>query len=62
MGVSNAVLQINYRGSHGYGKEFYLASFKQIGRKMLDDIEDGVAHVKTLGLIDENRIGIYGGS
>ncbi len=57
-----AVLQINYRGSYGYGKKFYQASFKQIGRKMLDDIEDGVAYVKTLGLIKENKIGIYGGS
>jgi len=57
-----AVLQINYRGSYGYGKEFYQASFKQIGRKMLDDIEDGVAFVKTLDIIDENKIGIYGGS
>jgi len=57
-----AVLQINYRGSYGYGKKFYQASFKQIGRKMLNDVEDGVAYIKTLGLIDENRIGIYGGS
>lgn len=57
-----ATLQINYRGSGGYGKEFYLAGNKQIGRKMLDDLEDGVAYVKTLGLIDENRIAVYGGS
>ncbi|MCP4179227.1 MAG: S9 family peptidase, partial [bacterium] len=57
-----AILQINYRGSYGYGKTFYKASFKQIGRKMLNDLEDGVAYVKTLNLIDENKIGIYGGS
>lgn len=57
-----AILQINYRGSYGYGKAFYQASFKQIGRKMLNDLEDGVAYVKTLNLIDENEIGIYGGS
>jgi len=38
-----ATLQINYRGSGGYGKSFYLAGCKQIGRKMLDDLEDGVA-------------------
>ncbi|MCD4791514.1 MAG: prolyl oligopeptidase family serine peptidase [Bacteroidales bacterium] len=57
-----AILQINYRGSYGYGKAFYQASFKQIGRKMLNDLEDGVAYVKTLNLIDENKIGIYGGS
>lgn len=57
-----ATLQINYRGSGGYGKEFYLAGNKQIGRKMLNDLEDGVAYAKTLGLIDEDRIAIYGAS
>ncbi len=57
-----ATLQINYRGSGGYGKKFSLAGNKQIGRKMLDDLEDGVAYAKTLGLIDEERIAIYGGS
>ncbi|MGD1842517.1 MAG: prolyl oligopeptidase family serine peptidase [Thermonemataceae bacterium] len=57
-----ATLQVNYRGSGGYGKEFYLAGSKQIGRKMLDDLEDGVAYVKTLNMIDEDRIAIYGGS
>ena len=55
-------LQLNYRGSGGYGKEFYLAGNKQIGRKMLDDLEDGVEYVKSLGIIDENKIAIYGGS
>jgi len=57
-----ATLQINYRGSGGYGKAFYLAGSKQIGRKMLDDLEDGVAFVKTLNFIDENKIAIYGAS
>ncbi|MEM9981865.1 MAG: S9 family peptidase, partial [Bacteroidota bacterium] len=57
-----ATLQVNYRGSGGYGKEFYLAGSKQIGRKMLDDLEDGVAYVKTFNMIDEDRIAIYGGS
>ncbi len=55
-----ATLQINYRGSGGYGKEFYLAGSKQIGRKMLDDLEDGVTYVKSLNIIDEDRIAIYG--
>ena len=57
-----ATLQINYRGSGGYGKKFYLSGSKQIGRKMLDDLEDGVAYVKTLNLIDEDKIAIYGAS
>ena len=57
-----ATLQINYRGSGGYGKEFYLAGNKQIGRKMLNDLEDGVAYVKTLGVIDDSKIAVYGAS
>ena len=57
-----ATLQINYRGSGGYGKAFFLAGNKQIGRNMLNDLEDGIEYVKTLGLIDENKVAIYGAS
>ncbi len=57
-----ATLQVNYRGSGGYGKEFFLAGNKQIGRKMLNDLEDAVAHVKKEKWIDNDRIAIYGGS
>lgn len=57
-----ATLQINYRGSGGYGKKFFLAGNKQIGRKMLDDLEDGVAYAKSLKMIDEHKIAIYGAS
>lgn len=57
-----ATLQVNYRGSGGYGKEFYLAGAKQIGRKMLDDLEDGVQYVIDMGLVDKDNIAIYGGS
>lgn len=57
-----ATLQINYRGSGGYGKKFFLAGSKQIGRKMLDDLEDGVAYVKSLGIIQPEKIAIYGAS
>jgi len=57
-----ATLQVNYRGSGGYGKSFYLAGCKQIGRNMLNDLEDAVAYVKTLGIIDNDKVGIYGAS
>ncbi len=57
-----ATLQVNYRGSGGYGKEFFLAGNKQIGRKMLDDLEDAVAHVKKMDWIDDEKLAIYGGS
>lgn len=57
-----ATLQVNYRGSGGYGKKFFLAGNKQIGRNMLNDLEDGVAYVKSLGLIDDKKIAVYGAS
>ncbi len=57
-----AVLQMNYRGSTGYGKKFYQASFKQWGRKMQDDITDGVNWLIKEGIADPERIAIYGGS
>ncbi|MBR0257021.1 MAG: S9 family peptidase, partial [Synergistaceae bacterium] len=37
-----AVLQVNFRGSTGYGRAFWEAGFKQWGRKMQDDVTDGV--------------------
>ncbi len=57
-----ATLQVNYRGSGGYGKKFYLAGSKQIGRKMLNDLEDAVAYVKTMDFIDGDKVAIYGAS
>lgn len=57
-----AVLQMNYRGSTGYGRIFWEASFKQWGQKMQDDITDGVSWLIKLGIANPRRIGIYGGS
>ncbi len=57
-----AVLQMNYRGSKGYGKKFWEASFKEWGKKMQDDITDGVEYLKKEGIADPARIAIYGGS
>ncbi len=57
-----AVLQMNYRGSTGYGKKFWEASFKQWGLKMQDDISDGVNWLIKQGIADPKRIAIYGGS
>ena len=57
-----AVLQINFRGSTGYGKKFWEASFKQWGKKMQDDITDGVKWLINQGIADPKRIAIYGGS
>jgi len=57
-----AVLQINYRGSTGYGREFWEASFKQWGLKMQDDITDGVHYLIDQGIADPAKVAIYGGS
>lgn len=57
-----AVLQMNFRGSTGYGKKFYEISFKEWGKKMQDDITDGVEYLKKEGIADPERIAIYGGS
>ncbi len=56
------VFQMNYRGSTGYGKAFWKASFRQWGRKMQDDITDGVHWLIDQGIADRQRVAIYGGS
>lgn len=57
-----AVLQMNFRGSTGYGRSFWEASFKQWGKTMQDDITDGVKWLIGQGIADPKRIAIYGGS
>lgn len=57
-----ATLQVNFRISGGYGKEFMRSGFKQIGRKVMDDVEDGVRYVIEQGWVDPSKIAIYGGS
>jgi len=57
-----AVLQMNFRGSTGYGRKFWEASFGQWGLAMQDDITDGVQWLVEQGIADPERIGIYGGS
>ncbi|WP_047451454.1 alpha/beta hydrolase family protein [Alistipes sp. ZOR0009] len=57
-----ATLQVNFRISGGYGKEFFRAGFKQIGRKLMDDVEDGVKYCIEQGWVDKDKIAIYGAS
>lgn len=57
-----AVLQMNFRGSTGYGRAFWEASFKQWGLTMQDDVSDGVQWLINQGIADPERIAIYGGS
>jgi len=55
-----AVLQMNYRGSAGYGKKFMNASNKQWGQLMQDDITWGVNDLIGKGIADRKRVGIIG--
>jgi dipeptidyl aminopeptidase/acylaminoacyl peptidase len=57
-----AVLQVNFRGSTGFGRAFWESSFKQWGRAMQADLTDGVQHMIDQGMADARRVGIYGGS
>jgi dipeptidyl aminopeptidase/acylaminoacyl peptidase len=57
-----AVLQINYRGSLGFGKKFLHAGDREWGGKMQDDLTDSVAWAVEQGLADPKRVAIYGGS
>lgn len=57
-----AVFQMNFRGSTGYGRKFWEASFKQWGLTMQDDITDGVQWLIKEGIADPKRVAIYGAS
>ena len=57
-----AVFQMNFRGSTGYGKKFWIAGFKQWGKKMQDDITDGVQYLIEKGIANKDKVAIYGGS
>ena len=54
------VFQINYRGSKGYGKSFWIAGFKKWGSDIQADITAGVRWLIDEGIADKNRIAIYG--
>ena len=55
-------LQVNYRGSGGYGKAFLNASAREWAGRMHDDLIDGLEHAIAAGWVDRDRAGIYGGS
>lgn len=57
-----AVLQVNFRGSAGFGGEFLQAGYGQWGRKMQTDLSDGVRHLAGQGIVDPARVCIVGAS
>ncbi|MEO8773185.1 MAG: S9 family peptidase [Gelidibacter sp.] len=57
-----ATMQVNYRGSGGYGTAFQIAGHKQVGRAMIDDLEDGVKYAISQGWIDKDKVAVFGAS
>jgi dipeptidyl aminopeptidase/acylaminoacyl peptidase len=57
-----AVLQVNYRGSTGYGREYTLAGTREFARKMHDDLVDGVRWAIDRGVADPKKVAIMGAS
>jgi dipeptidyl aminopeptidase/acylaminoacyl peptidase len=57
-----AVLQVNYRGSTGFGKHFLHAGDREWGGKMHDDLIDSVNWSIQEGIADPHRVAIFGGS
>lgn len=55
-----AVFQPNYRGSTGYGKDFWTAGFKEWGKMVQEDIKDGAEWLIKEGIANPKKIGIYG--
>ena len=57
-----AVLQINFRGSTGFGKKYLHAGDRRWGLAMQSDLTDGVKWAVDAGIADPKRVAIFGGS
>jgi dipeptidyl aminopeptidase/acylaminoacyl peptidase len=57
-----AVMQVNFRGSGNYGKEFREKGYRQWGKTMQDDLTDATRWAISQGIADPGRVCIYGAS
>ncbi len=57
-----AVLEPEPRGSTGFGRKHYMSAMKQWGLAMQDDITDGALHLVNEGMVDKDRMCLYGAS
>ncbi len=56
------VLDVDYRASSGYGRDWRTAIYRHMGGKDLEDVVDGARYLTTAEKVDPKRIGVYGGS
>jgi dipeptidyl aminopeptidase/acylaminoacyl peptidase len=56
------VLDMDYRASAGYGRDWRTAIYRQMGHPELEDLQDGVAWLVENHSVDRDRVGVYGGS
>ena len=54
------VLAVDYRGSIGYGREWRQGHYRDLGGKDYEDIAAGVPFLRSLGFVDETRVGVWG--
>jgi dipeptidyl aminopeptidase/acylaminoacyl peptidase len=56
------VLDVDFRGSSGYGREFRTKTYRNLGYWETSDFISGIKYLERQGMIDRNKVGIYGGS
>jgi dipeptidyl aminopeptidase/acylaminoacyl peptidase len=56
------VLDMDYRASAGYGRDWRTAIYRQMGTPELEDLQDGVAWIAQHKNVDPARVGVWGGS
>jgi len=56
------VLDMDYRASEGYGRDWRTAIYRQMGHPELEDLVDGVHWLEKNAAADPARVGVYGGS
>lgn len=54
------VLNVDYRGSYGYGRDFRVANHLDVGVGDAADVIAGVRYLESLGYVDRSRVGVYG--
>jgi len=59
-GLGYVVLNVDFRGSTGYGRDFRSANYLDVGVGDAADVIKGVDYLKTLDYVDTSRVGVYG--